>query len=121
MASLREQKEAFVSGHAGTSLGEVSALAAAPVALLLLWRLARHPAAGGGLFHMPRPTAAGLALEFVLLVLPLVAALMGLVAPAQLLGTTALLALALFVTQRSEEWQHRGRAARRRPLTEALR
>ena len=122
MASLREQKEAFVSGHSGTSLAEVTLLATAPVLLLLLWRLARHPAAGAsGLFHTPRPNAAGLALEFAVLVLPLVAALMGLISPAGLMGTAALLALVLFATQHSEEWQQRRRSVRRRPLTEALR
>lgn len=122
MASLREQKEAFVSGHSGTSLAEVTLLATAPVVLLLLWRLARHPAAASsGLFHAPRPTAAGLAFEFAVLVLPLVAALMGLISPAGLMGTAALLALALFATQHSEEWQQRRRSVRRRPLTEALR
>ena len=45
--SLREQKEAFVSGHGGTSAWEVSALAAAPVVLLVLWRLLQHPADSG--------------------------------------------------------------------------
>lgn len=122
MVSLREQKEAFVSGHSGTSLGEVTLLATAPVVLLLLWRLARHPAAaGGGLFHTPRPTASGLALEFGVLVWPLVAALMGPVAPGGLLGTAALLALALFATQHSEEWKQRRRTAHQRALTAALR
>lgn len=122
MASLREQKEAFVSGHSGTSLEEVTLLTAAPVVLLLLWRLARHPAAGrGGLFHTPQPTAAGLALEFGTLVWPLVASLMGLVSPAGLLGTAAMLALALFATQHSEEWQQRRRSPRQGSLTEVLR
>ena len=122
MASLREQKEAFVSGHAGTTLGEVTALSTAPIALLLLWRLLRHPAAGGtGLFHQAQPSPAALVLEFAVLVLPLVASLLGVASPAALLGGAAALALALFATQDGEEWQQRGRAARRRPLTELLR
>lgn len=122
MASLREQKEAFVSGHSGTSLGEVSALAAAPVVLIVLWRLLRHPAAAGsGLFHSAAPSATGLALEYGVLVLPLVAGLMSATTPAALLGAAATLALALFVTQHSEEWQHRWRIARRRSLTDMLR
>ena len=122
MVSLREQKEAFVSGHAGTSLGEVSAIAAAPVLLLLLWRLLRHPAAvGGGLFHTPRPTAAGLALEFAVLVLPLGATLLGFVQPGTLLGGAGALALALALTQDGEERQHRGRTGRRTPLPDLLR
>lgn len=122
MASLRQQKEAFVTGHGGTSVGEVSAIAAAPVVLLLLWRLLRHPAAaGGGLFHGPRPTAAGLALEFTVLVLPLVATLLGLARPATLLGAAGALALALAVTQHSEERKHRGRTGRRQALPDLVR
>lgn len=122
MPSLREAKEAFVTGHAGTTAAEVSALAAAPVLLLLLWRLLRHPAvAGGGLFSRPSPTPSSLAFEFAVLVLPLVAALLGLARPAALLGGASALAAALFVTQHGEEWRHRGRSRRRRPLTDALR
>lgn len=121
MAS-RAAKEAFVSGHGGTSVGEIAAVAAAPVALVLLWRLLRHPAAvGGGLFSAPRPTAGGLLLEFAVLVLPLVACLLGFVQPAPLLGGVAALALALAATQHSEERQARARSARRRALTDLLR
>jgi len=122
MVSLRELKEAFVAGHAGTSPREVSALASAPVALLLLWRLVQNPATGGaGLFHRARPSSAALAVEWAVLVLPLVAALLGLISPAKLLGSAIALAAALFATQPSSEWQQRGKAARRRPPTELLR
>jgi hypothetical protein len=120
--SLREQKEAFVSGHGGTSAWEVSALAAAPVVLLVLWRLLQHPAdSGGGLFHRARATASGLALEFAVLVLPQVAHLLGFATPLALLGIGAALAAALFATENREEWQHRLRSAPRRPLTDLLR
>jgi hypothetical protein len=122
MPTLREQKEAFVSGHAGTIALEVSAVAAAPVLLLLLWRLLQHPAAsGGGLFHRARPTAAGLALEFVVLLLPQVAHLLGVVTPAALLGGAGCFAAALFLTQNADEWQHRSRSCRRRALADQLR
>lgn len=111
-----------MSGHAGTTIGEVSAVAAAPVVLLLLWRLMQHPAASGaGLFHRAGPTAAGLALEFAALVLPQVAHLLGLASPAALLGGAAAIAAALFATQDSTEWEQRGRSARGRRMTDVLR
>ena len=111
-----------MSGHSGTSAWEVSALAAVPAVLLVLWRLVQHPAAsGGGLFHRARPTASGLAVEFAVLVLPQVAQLLGFVTPMALLGICAALATALFAVENREEWQHRLRSAPRRPLTELLR
>lgn len=122
MASLRQQKEAFVSGHSGTSVLEVSALSAAPVVLLLLWRLAQNPAAGGGgLFHRARPGPARLAAEWAMLVLPLVAALLGFVSPAALLGSAGALAAALLATQPANEWQQRSRTEQRRALPDMLR
>lgn len=121
MLSLRQQKEAFVSGHEGTTLTEVSVLASTPVILLLLWRLLRHPAASGaGLFHAARPTIAGLAFEFAVLVLPQVAYLLSLASPTAVLGGSATLAAALTATQHGSEWQQRGRYARRRPLPQVL-
>lgn len=122
MTSVRQRKEAFVSGHSGTSVLEVSALAAAPVVLLLLWRLAQHPAAVGvGLFHHAQPRPARLLAEWAGLVLPLVAALLGLVSPAALLGSAGALAAALLATQPASERQHHSRAAQRRALPDVLR
>ncbi|KAL4431270.1 hypothetical protein ABPG75_006526 [Micractinium tetrahymenae] len=122
MASLRQQKEAFVSGHSGTSELEVSALAAAPVVLLLLWRLAQHPATGGGgLFHRAAPGPARLAAEWVVLVLPLVAALLGLVRPGPLLGGAGVIVAALLATQHASERQHRSRTVQRHALPDLLR
>lgn len=121
MSSLRQQKEAFVAGHEGTTLTEVSIIASAPVILLLLWRLLWHPAAtSNGLFHAARPTIAGLAFEFAVLVLPQVAHLLSLASPAAVVGGSAALAVALCATQHVGEWQQRWRFARRRPLLDAL-
>lgn len=120
--AVRQAREEFVSGHRGTSGLEVSALATAPVVLLLLWRLAQHPASGGGgLFHRARPSVARLAAEWAALVLPLVAVLLGAASPGALLGGAGVIVTALYLTQNGSEWQQRSRAAARRPLTEVLR
>lgn len=122
MSSLRQQKEAFVSGLSGTSVLEISALSAVPVLLLLLWRLIQHPSSGGtGLFHKAQPGMARLAAEWAVLVLPLVAALLDLASPLAVLGCAAALAAALFATQHADERQHRTRSSQRRTLRELLR
>jgi hypothetical protein len=122
MASLRQQKEAFVSGHSGTSLAEVSAVTAAPVALLLLWRMLQPPsAAGEGLFRQAAVTPVQAGFEFVVLVLPQVAHLLGMVSPMALLGGTLALVAALLATQSGGEWQRRGQTARQRSLLQVLR
>ncbi|KAI3433308.1 hypothetical protein D9Q98_003126 [Chlorella vulgaris] len=121
MASLREQKEAFVSGHRGTTVSEIAAASAAPVVLLALWRLMAHPASGADDLCPGEAGVAGLALEFAVLILPHIAHLLGLASPSALLGGVIVLAAALLATQNSSEWQNRGREARRRPLTDVLR
>ena len=124
MSSRREEKEAFVSGHVGTTAMEVSLVAAAPVALLLLWRLMRSPesSGGAGTFLGARPALGELSLEFAVLVAPQVAHLLGVAQPAALLAAAATLALALFLTQDSYEWQEgRTLTARRQPPAEQLR
>ena len=121
--SSRREKEAFVSGHVGTTEMEVSLVAAAPVALLLLWRLMRSPASfgGAGTFLRGRPALGELSLEFAVLVAPQVAHLLGVAQPAAMLAAVATLALALLLTQDSYEWQGRTLTVRRPLPAEQLR
>eukprot|EP00887_Chlorella_sp_A99_P005761 scaffold1.g5761.t1 len=83
-------KEAFVTGHSGTSLAETSAVAAAPALLLLLLRL----------LPVPRRNLWRLAWEYAVLGLLLLAVLMGPLRPDQLISGATALAAVLLTTQR---------------------
>lgn len=89
----RAEREAFVTGHSGTSLAENSLIAAAPAMLLVVCRLSER--------WWPSPHWQ-LLREYLVLVLPLLATLMGPLQPEQLAPVLAVLAclLALAVARR---------------------
>ena len=81
MSTIRD-KEAFVTGHTGTSVVEVCAIAACPALLLLIHSLHKDS---------NRASREDPVWDFALLVLPQVLALVGLVKPAHLVAAAALL------------------------------
>ena len=86
-ASIKLQKELFVSGHAGTTISEVSAVSSLAPILLLLLRLIERQA---------WPTPVRLISEHAALILPQTAVLLGMVSPTAVIPlVVALLTVAL--------------------------
>lgn len=97
--ATRQEREAFVTGHAGTTLWEISLVAGLPALLLLLLRLIT--ATPGSAMQ---PVGATHRLEeFVVLVLPLLAALLGPPLPLHLAAALTSLACLLLCTHRRRQ------------------
>ena len=103
-ATAKELKEAFVAGTSGTSLHEINALiAVVPLATLVFRYLFKQreffglnvadPWLGGTVRSQePAAVAAALLLEFYIILLPVICAMMGVVAPARLFQWAAVAA-----------------------------
>jgi hypothetical protein len=94
--SDRQAKEAFVTGHAGTTVGEVNAVTHVPLLLLsLLWLLSRDTQGTGA--KPAKETWKSVVFQFVVLIVPQIAQLTDLVSASWLfIGLLASAGLLLY-------------------------